>query len=370
MQRSWFGLVASCLVGQFLWAQSHPDLGNLEDFPVADEVWLASAMGDVMVNPESEIETSQLGKVDWQVPDGAEVEKDQVLALLASERITLSERDLALKKSRLKNSLLDLEISTADRRAALRASAQETGEKLLELQLTTTEKELLGSEFVERIGREKKLLEEQLERANAKLEGDYFEDGLADEKTALQLEIDNAEFGHEDLIRSSEIRAEVSGRLQIYEDEVVMRESKIGVIVQNEIAEALLEMSDPRIRNIPAELLRVSIGGEDGKVYRGGYVRTATENPLLRAVPVFVFKIEASEEGEAIPDSLNGSRMFRIHRKLSRPGHIVPKGDLLFKHPDEINEDGWAAFIGKRWEGTELLFSGPKHLVVGLSDED
>ncbi len=366
----WQSTVLQWLLVMFASGQSHPDLGSLQDFPVSEEVWLASAVGDVTVSPELKIETSLLGPVEWQVPDGSEVEKDQILCFTSSEKITLSERELALKRSKLGNTIRDLEISFADREEALRTSTQEVGEKLLELQLTPTEQDLLGDAFVNRIKKERKLLENQLERMNAKLNSEYFEVGLADEKTASQLDIDNAEFAHKDLTRNSEIRAEVGGRLKIFLEKVVTRDTTIGVIVQDEIAEGLLEMSDPRIRNVPSELLRVTIGGDDGRIYRGVYERTVTENAMMRGVPVFVFKIEAGEDGEAIPDSLNGSRMFRVHRKLGVSGHLVPKADLLFQHPDEINDEGWSAFITKRWPDTELVFVGPKHLVVRGIDEN
>ncbi len=351
-------------------AQSDPDLGAIADYPLSNEVWLSSLIGEVIVNPEFPVETSALGELEWIVGNGEKVTVDQVLCHTAVEKIRLSERDLALRKSQYPNALNDLEFSYIDKRKAVETSIEEIEKKLSDMNLTDTERELLGTGFEKRLQEEKRKFEKELERLRFKLDSEYFPQGFENEKASLNLDIDKAEQTHADLISNSEIRAEEEGLLTREISDVVKAETTIGTITKTGVAEALVEISDSKLRSVPPSQLSIQFQGNDGQIYRGEYLRTMEASAFQARDPVYVFVIRSMKKDGIVPESLNGSLLFRVSRILNTPGHIVPKGDLLFKFPEEINENGWVSFITKRWEGTSILYVGPKDIVVTKTNED
>ena len=363
-------LPAVFAVASSVYAQSDRDLGSISDYSLAGEVWLSSIVGEVTVNPEFPIKASALGKLEWLVADGTEVMEDNLVCYTGADKIKLSERDLTLRKSRYPNALNDLEWSYIEQRKSVETSIIETGQKLSEMTLTPTELDLLGNEFEKRLKEEKDSLEKDLKRLKFKLESGYFTQGLEDEKTSLNLEIDMAEQSHQELLRNSEVRVTEEGILRRNREDVIKSDTVIGSVTKTGVAEAILEISDPSLRNVPPSRLSISIQGDNGKNYQGEYLRTLEAQTYQRNTLSYVFIIRPHEGEDEVPDSLNGTRLFRVSMILDKPGHIVPKGDLLFRFPKEIDEGGWALFVSKRWNGATILHIGPRDLVVVKNDEN
>lgn len=352
------------LAAASLHAQTHPDLGAISDYPTGSEVWLGSIVGEVTVSPEFPIEVSVQGPVEWKAADGETVAQDQVVCLTGARKIELTEQDLQLKKDRYQNALIDLEWSNRDKKKTLESTIREHEQKLSQMKLTPTEKSLLGDEFAQRLAVERTKLLDELERAQEKLRGDYFNQDLLNERMALDLEIEKSEHDLWELLRASEVRAAVSGKLVIESREMFRQDSPIGRIVKDNEAEARVELADPRLRDIPGKQLAIEILGEDGRTYRGTYSRLFERTSLDRNARIVIFQIQAKDEATGIPQSLSGNRMTRILRILPEPGHIVPKNKLIFQFPEEIHKDGWAAFIETRWPGVKVSYVGPKELVI------
>lgn len=354
----------------FLTAQTHPDLGAFTDYSSESKVWLASAGGQVLVNPQFPIVIGAMGELEWKVADGTEVAKDDVLFLTEAEKIRLSERELALKKSRYPNALSDLEETNRESKKGLKKTVVELRTKLSSLEMTPTERELLGADFERRLAEEREELEAEIVTLERKLESEYFAKALEDDRIALNLELDNADYVHRDLIRGSEVRAVVAGKVVVETKKAVKPDSVVGKIIKDKSGEAQLEISDPSIANLPPEQIGIEVPGEDGLLYSGRYSRTLDEEAFERPTKIYVFDLEKQEGQEEIPESLSGSRIFRVYRLLAEPGRIIPKEKLLFEHPEEIAKSGWASFVSKRWPGTKLVYVGPRDLVIREDDEN
>ena len=351
-------------------AQHHPDLGNLAEFPVASEVWLGSLVGDVSVNPEFPVEVNLPGRLEWKVADGQLVAKDEVVAIIGAEKLKLSERDLDLKKSRYGNSVIDIEQSAIEKKQSLSNTIDEMEEKLTRMSLTDGEHRLLGAEFVKRLAEECASLEKEIKRSRDKLTGDYFELAEAADRRALDLEIERAELDHRELLRSSEVLAPVAGRITIDVTDSVRGTTVICRIIKIGLAEARLELADSYLRNIPGDELSIEVSGEDSRIYRGGFIRMLDQRALDRNARIMIFDVRSLDGKEPVPVTLNGSRMVRVFRVLAKPASIVSKKDLVFRFPKEIEAEGWAAFIEKRWPGVKVSYVAPRDLVVSPLNEN
>jgi hypothetical protein len=362
-----FVMVGRCAVAD---AQHHPDLGSLAEFPVASEVWLGSLVGDVEVDPEFPVEVSQPGKLDWKVADGQQVAKNEVVAIIGAEKLKLSERDLELKKNRYRNSVMDIEQSVMENSRALGRTIEEMEERLTRMSLTEGEHRLLGAEFVERLSKERADLEKEIKRLQDKLDGDYFELAEAADRRALDLEIDRADLDHRELLRSSEVLAPVAGRIFIDVADSIREATVIGRIIKTGLAEARLELADSYLRNIPGKELSIEVSGDDSRIFRGGFLRVLDQRALDRNAKIMVFDVRSPDPDGAVPVALSGSRMIRVFRILDRPHRIVPKKDLIFRFPKEIEAEGWAVFIEKRWPGVKVVSVAPRDIVVRPADEN
>ncbi len=351
-------------------AQTHPDLGALADFPKQDRVWLGAAIGEIAINPFVKIEVKTLGTLDWRVKTGEIVKEDQIICLTDSKKIELSARELDLKKNKYQNSLKDIQAAIQDKKKALQTSIAEIEVQIAGMTLTETENKLLGSNFAKRLNAERAGIQQELEISRNKLDSDYFDVAIQNETRALDLEIEKAEYEHEQLQRNSEIRAPASGRISIETNEILKPDSLAARIIKDGTAEARLELTDPRLRNAIAEELAIQITGEDGRAYQGTYFETLSEQSMARNARIIIFSINPPASDQAIPESLNGTRMLQIQKALPKPGRIVPKADLIFKFPEEINKNGWAQFIEKRWVGSKVTYVGPRDLVILKPDED
>ncbi len=351
-------------------AQEHPDLGKIQDYPISLEVWIGSLVGEISVNPEFPVEVNVPGKLEWKVANGQLVGKDEVITITGFEKLKLSERDLELKKGRRRNSIIDIEQDIREKKQALSDSMDGMEEKLTRMSLTDGERGLLGAEFAARLGKERAALEEVIRRSREKLAGDYFEVTEAMDLRALDLEIERAELDYKELLRGSEIVSPVAGQIVIDFNDSIRTNTVVCRIIKVGLAEARLELTDSYLRNIPGEELAIEISGEDGRTYRGHLLRLLDQRALERNAKVMVFDVKNPDENEAVPVALNGSRMIRIHRLLPKPNRIVPKKDLVFKFPKEIESRGWAAFIENRWPGVKVLYVAPRDLVVSLTNEN
>lgn len=351
-------------------SQTHPDLGGLADFPKENRVWLGAAVGEIAINPSVNIEIKSLGTLEWRVKTGDVVKEDQIICLTDSKKIELSASELALKKNKYQNSLKDILATIQDKKKALQTSIAELEVKIAGMTLTETENRLLGSNFAKRLNSEREEMVKELEISRSKLDSDYFEIAAQNETRALELEIEKAEYEHEQLQKNSEIRAPTLGRISIGVTEVLKPDSDVAKIVKDGTAEARLELTDPRLRNAIAEELAIQFIGEDGRAYQGTYLKTLDEQSMTRLGRIIIFSVIPPSDDKVIPETLSGTRMLQIQKALPKPGHIVPKADLIFKFPEEINKNGWARFIEKRWVGSRVTYVGPRDLVILNSNED
>ncbi len=345
-----------------LWGQNHPDLGNFEDYQNESRVWLATMVGEAVVNPVFPVLATELTTMKWEVADGAEVKENDTLGYRGAEKIELSLRDLELRKSKYPNELNDLEWANRDKRKALTASIVELRVQIDAMLMTPKERELLGVDFEKKLKEERENLEKDLELMEGRLEGGYFDQQLADEQTALNLELDKALQAHEELVRGSRILSPSDGRLEILVSEPLKVEQEIARVRLEGRGEVLVQAIGQAFGNIPLNELVIETQGEDGKIYTGEYLRTMGEKLFERTDAALVFSLQG--EDEIIEEEVAGRRMCRIYRKLEESGRIVPKEKLLFEHSEEIVKDGWAKFIQTRWPGTKLVSVGPRDLVV------
>ncbi len=345
-----------------LWGQSHPDLGNFEDYREESRIWLATLAGEAVVNPVFPILATEVATPKWEVPDGALVKEDDVLGFRGADKIDLSLRDIELRKSRYANDLSDLEWTNRDNRKALAASIVEMELKIEALVMTPKERELLGGEFEKKLKLEQEKIGEELALMKTRLEGSYYDQALKDERTALNLDLDKAVQAHDELVKESRILSPSDGRFEILVSEPLKVEQEIGQVRLEGRGELRVEASGQAFGSIPLDELVIETQADDGKIYRGKYLRTQGEKLFERADAVLVFSLRGDEE--KLPDEVAGRRMCRIYRTLEEPGRIVPKEKLLFEHPDEIVKDGWAKFVESRWPGTKLVSVGPRDLVI------
>lgn len=351
-------------------AQSHPDIGRLEDHPIVSRVWLGSLVGGVRVNPEFPVEVVMPGKIQWVVEDGQMVAGGDVIGIVAVEKLELLERELGLKESRYGNALIDQELTNREKRQALVRSIDEMEEKLARMDLTKTERRLLGAQFEQRLSEERMTLKMQLKSLRDKLESDYFELAAAADRKALDLEIERARLDYEDLRRNSELLAPEGGKVAIEVRDPIRKSTVIGRIIKAGLAEVRLEMADVHLRNVPGEELVIEVNGEDGRTYHGAFIRELEETSLDRNAKVMLFDVQGVDERTPVPPELGGSRMIRVFRTLAKPGHGVPKKDLVFKFPKEIDSDGWANFFEKRWSGVRVTYVAPREVIVNPADEN
>lgn len=344
--------------------QEHTDLGKLTDFPKDDLVWLGSVIGEVAIDPEISIVIEKFGRLHWTMNDGAEVKEGDVICQTDAEKIQLSERELELKKRTHPNALFDLESSYLEKKKTQRNIIAELVKTLSELKMTATERALLGGDFEKRLEKDRIEIEKQLESQRAKLNGDYYTRGYEDEKAKLVLEIDKAENNHKELLRSSEYRASSGGILNILAHEVIKAETNVAMIVKKGNAEAVVEISDSRLTKIPPAELVIRVSGDDGNTYLGHYARTLEDKAYQQRAPLYVFAIHKKSEQQEVPSTLRGKRIIEVCRRLEQPSHVIPKADLLFRFPNEINESGWPAFIQKRWGKVKINYIGPRELII------
>lgn len=372
MTASGMKIAAACMLVLCvrLAAQHHPDLGALSDYPQSSEVWLGSIVAEVSVDPEVPVEVSLQGVVSWQVPDGEPVEENQVIGLANTDKLNFQLRELDLKKNRYRNSVIDIELATAEKKRTLENSVREMEESLQNMSLTDLERQLLGADFEKRLAKERAEITADIRRSREKLESDYFQQALAAELKTLDLDIERAEIDYQELLRNSEILAPTSGKLIIEVRDVVRKLTRVARIIKQGQAEAFLETGDTRLRNIPREELVIEIDGDDGRKYQGQYSRTLQETTRDTNDKILVFTIRSPVAGEDVPSSLSGKRMIRVSRRLAQSGHIVPKAALLAKFPNEINSLGWAGFIEKRWPGARVTYVAPRIIVVNSANEN
>lgn len=347
-------------------------LGRLADFPEASEVWLGSLVGEISVNPSFPVEVNIPGVFRWKVTDGQKVEADEVLGISDAEKVDLSADNLRLKQDRYRNSLLDIELTNAEKRKSLLNGILEMEQRLAKMTLTRSERELLGAAFEKRLAKERAELEEELDHSRSKLTGDYFEVTEATEGRALELDMKRSAVENRELLRNSEVLAPQSGTVVIEPtaNEPIRKPTVVGHIVKEGLAEATVELADTRLRNLSGRDLVIKVSGEDGRIYRGGFLRELARRSMDRNARILVFGIEPDDTATAVPASLAGSRMVRVFRRLPVPGRIVPKKDLLYRFPKEIEADGWAGFIEKRWPGVKVTYVAPRELVVNTADEN
>lgn len=364
-----FIFLVSIVLPSSLTAQSHPDLGTMADFPMEDRVWLAAALGEISINPSIKLESKILGKIEWRAKTGEIVSEDQVICLADSKKLELSSSEVTLKQDKYPNSTKDIHDSNQEKKKALRTSIIAFEAKIAEMTLTVTESKLLGQNFAKRLIKERADIQKELTASQSKLDSNYFEIGVQNEIRALDLELEKAQHENQELRRISEIRAPTLGRLSILSDDVVKPDSIIGEITKDGIAEARIELNDLRLRNVVAEELAIELTGDDGRVYRGTYLKTLQEQSVARNARIVVFTIDPASKDQAIPEDLRGIRMLQIKRLLKKPGRIVPKSHLIFKFPEEISKIGWASFIEKRWDGSKVVYVGPRELAILGPDE-
>ncbi len=349
--------------------EADPD-ALLEDFPVASRVWLGAIVGEVSVDPVTPIDLNRPGELVWQVEDGAPVEEGDVVALTGHQKITLSASQLRIQQSRRRHDIQDITWATEEKVRGLKNSIAEQEQYLEKLSLTRTERELLGVKFEERLADERAEAESQLKKMRDRLEGDYFDELDRLEKESIDLELQAAEQDHEDLIRNSEVLAPATGSLRILHRGNISRAKLLGEIVKTGLAEAELELSDPRLRSVPGEELEVEILGDDGLAYPGFYLREAEKQGFGQNTRTVVMEIYPAEEGAEVPPTLEGSRMITIFRTLPEPGHLVPKAPLVFSNPEEIGRDGWNRFVTKRWPDSRIIYIGPREIVIAKAGEN
>jgi len=352
------------------YSQEHQDLGRLTDFPMDKLVWLGSVIGEVAIDPEIPIVVEKFGRIHWLVVDSSAVKEDEVICQTDAEKIQLSERELELKKRTHPNALFDLESSYQEKKKTQRNSIAELMKTLSELKMTATERALLGVDFEKRLEKDRIEIEKQLESQRAKLNGDYYARGYEDEKAKLELEIDKAENNHKELLRSSEYRALSSGILKILTHEVIKPETNVAMIVKKGSAEAMVEISDSRLTKIPPAELVIRISGDEGNTYLGNYVKTLENKAYQQSAPIYVFEILKKSDQQAVPSTLRGKRIIEVCRRLDQLSHVIPKADLLFRFPNEINESGWPAFIQKRWGNVQIHYIGPRELMISNQNEN
>jgi hypothetical protein len=353
-----------------LHGQSHPDIGRFEEYPMVSRVWLGSLVGEVRVNPEFSIEVVVPGKFQWMVEDGQPVAEGDVIGIAAVEKIDLLKRELELKESRFGNALIDLELANSEKRQTLVRNIDEMEEKLARMTLTETERRLLGAQFAQRLTKERATLEKELKSSRDRLDSDYFELAAAAERKALDLEIERARLDYEDLRRSSEVLAPTEGKLAIEVRDPIRKSTVVGSVIKDGLAEVRLEVADVHLRNVPGEELVIEVNGEDGRTYRGAYLRVLEETSLDRNAKIMVFDVRGADERTPVPPALDGSRMIRVFRTLAKPGRGVPKKDLVFKFPKEIDSEGWAEFFEKRWPGVRVTYVAPREIIVNPANEN
>lgn len=361
------GIALSCIP---VLGQSHPDIGKLENFPLASRFWLASLVGEVCVNPEFPIEVGLPGTIKWKVENGQVVSEGAVLAIAATEKLDFSERQLALKQSRYGNELMDIELSNTEKRQTLVRSIDELEEKLAKMNLTESERKLLGEKFAQRLSKERAIVEKELKASREKLESDYFELSVIANRDALDLEVQRAKLDYEDLLRSSEVLSPVAGQLVIEVQAPIRKSTIVGRVVKQGFAEVQLEAADVHLRNSPAEELVIELRGDDGQIYHGKFLRFLEKTTMDRNAKIMVFDVQSGNEQKSVPQTLAGSRMIRVFRTLSKSGRVIPKADLLFKYPKEIESDGWASFFESRWAGIRVTHVAPRDIIVNLANEN
>lgn len=366
---SYLGLLLFSFSGVVL-AQSHADLGKLEDYPMVSRAWLGSLVGDVQVDPEFPLELSAATSIVWKVEDGTTVAADQVIAEVNVEKLQLTKSKLELKKVKRSNELRDLEIKNVENRKALKKQIDELESLLSQMKLTDTEAQILGKKFSERMEKERKLTEEERDRLKQKLESNYFEVAHDAERENLDLEIKQAELDYEELLRNSEILAPEAGRLEIDVREPFRKTTVVGKIIQEGSAEVVLEMADVRINNLKSSELEIEMNGQDGKMYVGSYLRTLEQTSVRGNEKILVFDLKGKQEGQAVRKELHGRNMIRVYRRLEKPAYSVPKQDLVFRFPKEIDSEGWAAFFEKRWSGIQVSYVAPREVIIQARNEN
>lgn len=360
-------------IGSWLLGASHilaQDFGKISDYPTASKIWLGSIVSEVSVDPAMPMELSILGELQWNVQDGAMVEEGDVIATTEAKKIELSSRSLELKRSNLRNAILDAQMSNDDKRRTLMTSVQEMETKLSGMKLTDTEQELLGSEFAKRLAVERAKLSAEIKRQREKLDGDYFEASEIYNRQSLELELEKAENEHSEMVKAAQVLAEFSGKIEIQFRGEIRKPTVIGNLIKVGQAEVKVELADPRIRNVAGSELLIDINGEDGNLYQGVYSHDSKERSLNRNGRICIFKLHPLEPNGILPSSLSGMRMTRIYRNLAKPGYVIDKNKFLFEHSREISQDGWASFVEKHWPGVKVIYVAPKVVVVNEQHEN
>lgn len=342
----------------------HPDLGKPSDYHQVEAVWFGSILGQIDVEPETSVTVSAQGTFKWTVPDGAEVREGETVGLTNSEALELSRRELDLLRRRLPESLRQAEWATLEKRAGLRASIYELEERMARMSITDTELDLLGSAFAAKLAEEKTSLAEELEDLRDRMNGGHFEQLEAHEKETLELEVAKAEQAYRELERGSRVVAPVDGFVRYDVPEfVITKPVAVGAVLQRGVAEALVEIADPRVAQTDPERLFVEVLSDSGVTYRGRFARIPIKQPLQAGARALIFRLEGVA-GEGVPRDLSGARLVRLMRDLERPGRAVPKNDILHRHTEAVASEGWKNFIETRWSGIRVVFIAPKVVIV------
>lgn len=339
----------------------------LDSYPKASRVWLGATVGKVQVNPSTPIEYSRPGEIVWEVENNAELVEDQVIAVTGYEKVVLSEEQLALKENRRSHEVTDIEWATDEQIRNLRQGLGEQQEALDQLTLTGTERQLLGENFETRLADERKLLSEQIAKLQGRLDSGYFEELEKLDIEAVDLELKTARQEHDELVRTSEVKSPTAGRLEILFRGIISKNTVIAEVVKEGLAEAEVELSDPRLRSIAGEELVADIVGDDGRTYAAKYLKEAEQQSFNQSARTVVFEVE-DPEGENVSPALDGSRLLTIYRKMEEQGYLVPKSPLVFAFPDEIGQIGWAGFVEKHWPGSRIIYLGPKEILISKSE--
>ena len=348
------------------------EIKALGEFPKGDKLWLSTAVGEVAINPEIELFSAVVGDLDWKARDGELVQKDQVLFVSNSEKIELSLRDIELKEMQYTNSVIDITNGIQTEKSATIATRKELLSTIASMEMTKTERELLGEEFERKLQAEREELRQEVSSLSTKIDSDYYTRSQALQITALDLELDKMRFAHEQLIQELEVKAKTSGRLKVDLIQTDNLNSVVGRIQKEGSYEALIAISDRLILNTEEKDLAIEVRGDDGAIFLGKFDRVADEQVIGGSQVGYVFSLFSADDKEGVvPKKLSGSKMIRIFKTFPEEGFLVSKEPILMQYPDEIREKGWANFVAKRLPGGNLVFIGPRELfVLGTENEN
>ncbi len=335
----------------------------LEDYPLADRVWLGSFGGEVEVDPKSDLAALRNGEMQWLFADGAEVKEGDVVGLSAAGKIRQSADKLALEESSLTVKLRNLRWAHDEKSAGLERQMREIEARVGKLSLTPKERRLLGDGLARRLTEERLKLEADLAAMRQRLDPAFRSEELRVEQEQLRIEVERIRAEHEELVQSMEIRAPHDGFLRILKTGMVRANDPVGYVQLRGRASVAVQLFDPDIRSEPPETIVITVHSPAGEMFSG--VFSGIDRPsVLRSGPM-IYHFTLSSNGTSSPgEDLSGERMVTIYKLLGRKARIIPKTQFLFSHPEDIRRLGWAGFFRGIWPDARIIHIGPRSVAL------